>query len=188
MSSNLLFKPTSIDGLIVIERKVVADNRGYFYRLFSKSDFEGIGLKKPLFHINFSHTNKIHSIRGLHFQNPPHTETKIVTCVKGEVFDVAVDLRKNSPTFLKWFGVNLSETNHLSLFIPDGFAHGFQVLQNDSELIYLHTEEYVKESESGLHVLDPMLGIRWPFEPKNLSDRDKGFAFLNNNFKGIDII
>lgn len=188
MSSNLIFKPTSIEGLFIIERKVIEDNRGFFYRLFSKSDFDSIGLKEPLLQINFSHTNKIHSTRGLHFQKPPHTETKIVTCIKGEVFDVAVDLRKNSPTFLKSFGVNLSETNNLSLFIPDGFAHGFQVLKNDSELLYLHTEEYIKESESGLHVLDPMLGIRWPSEPVNLSDRDKGFPFLNNNFKGIEIL
>lgn len=188
MSSNLTFKATPIEGLFIIERNLIKDNRGFFFRLFAGSELVSIGLKKSIAHINFSHTNDLHSTRGLHFQYPPHTETKIVTCLKGEVFDVAVDLRKDSPTFLNWFGINLSPENNRSFFIPDGFAHGFQVLKKDSELIYLHTNEYVKESEGGLHVLDPLIGIKWPYEPTKLSERDKGFIFLNNNFKGIEIL
>ncbi len=188
MSSSLILSNSPIKDLFIIERKIIADNRGFFFRIFSKQELENIGLKKTLSQINFSHSNSINTVRGLHFQYPPHSETKIVTCLKGKVFDVAVDLRKDSSTFLNWFGVILSPENNRSLFIPEGFAHGFQVLEEDSELLYLHTEEYVKESEGGLHVLDPKIGIEWPNEPENLSERDKTFAFLNNNFKGIEIL
>lgn len=187
MSSNLKLIHTPLQGLYIVERNVIRDNRGFFYRLYSKKDLESIGIKKSITHVNFSHTNEMYTVRGLHYQNSPYTETKIVTCVKGEIFDVAVDLRKSSPTFLKWFGLSLSAKNQLSLLIPDGFAHGFQVIENDSEMIYLHTEEYVKESEGGLNVLDPMIGISWPSDPINLSDRDKNFPFIDKNFEGITL-
>lgn len=188
MASDFNFIQTSIDGLYILDRTKIKDSRGFFFRVFSKSELETIGLKKDLVHINFSHTDVKYSTRGLHFQYPPYMETKIVTCLNGAVFDVAVDLRKNSPTFLKWFGTILSSENNRSLFIPEGFAHGFQVLSENSELIYLHTEKYVKESEGGLHVLDPAIGIGWPEEPIGLSNRDSSFGFLDNNFKGIEIL
>lgn len=185
MSSSLKILATSITGLYIIERNIARDNRGFFFRIFAKEELEPIGLVKPILHINFSHTNERYTTKGLHFQYPPHAETKIVTCTKGEVFDFVVDLRKGSPTFLKWFGVVLSEENKQSIFIPEGFAHGFQSLQENSELIYLHSEAYVKESEGGINIMDPMVGIRLPAPPVNLSDRDKNFTFLKNDFQGV---
>ena len=187
MASNLRFLPTPISDLYVIERNIAEDNRGFFFRIFAREELEPIGFKKEIVHINFSHSKDLYTTKGLHFQYPPFAETKIITCVSGEIFDVAVDLRKNSPTYLNWYGKILSPENKHSLYIPEGFAHGFQALKPNSELIYLHTEKYVKESEGGLHVLDPMLNIQWPNQPVNLSERDNGFAFLDNNFKGIEI-
>jgi dTDP-4-dehydrorhamnose 3,5-epimerase len=187
MSSKIEILPTPISGLFVLKRKVISDNRGFFYRLFCQEELKEAGLEKPLSQINFSHANEKYTTRGCHFQHPPYTETKIVTCVKGEIFDVAVDLRKGSPTFLQWYGINLSEENNLSLYIPDGFAHASQSLRDNSSLVYLHTEAYSAGNEGGLNALDPMVSIKWPHEPKNLSVRDAHFPLLTSTFSGIDI-
>ncbi|MBE7411769.1 MAG: dTDP-4-dehydrorhamnose 3,5-epimerase [Leptospiraceae bacterium] len=182
------FLDTPINGLYIIERNIVSDDRGYFFRIFAKEELLKIGHTKPIVHINFSHANNRYTTKGLHFQYPPYSEIKIVTCVKGEVFDFVVDLRKNSPHFLKWFGITLSEKNKKSIYIPEGFAHGFQSISEDSELIYLHTESYRKESEGGINIFDPKIGIQLPSPPVNLSDRDKNFSFLNNDFEGVTIV
>jgi len=145
------------------------------------------GLFKPIVQINLSNAKEKYVTRGLHFQYPPYTETKIVTCVKGSIFDVAVDLRSDSPTFLKWFGTILSEENMQSLYIPEGFAHGSQSLSDESNLVYLHTALYSGSNEGGLNVLDPAIGIEWPNTPKHLSKRDASFLNINSNFKGINI-
>jgi dTDP-4-dehydrorhamnose 3,5-epimerase len=187
LSSGLEFFNTPISGLYVVERKLIQDNRGFFFRIFDDEDLIQIGLNKPIRHINFSHTNKKHTVKGLHFQYPPHAETKIVTCVKGEVYDVAVDLRKGSPTFLAYFGVRLSSENRKSLYIPEGFAHGFQAIQEDSELIYLHSEGFFPKSEGGFSPLDPRIGIQWPHPLQNLSERDKSFEKISTNFYGLEI-
>ena len=187
MSQNIKFSKTPISGLYVLERSVFNDTRGYFFRLFCSENLKEIGLSKPMAQINYSHSKKKFTVRGLHFQNPPYTETKIVTCTRGEVFDVAVDLRKGSPTFLQWYGLYLTEKNNLSLYIPDGFAHGFQTMTDESDLLYLHTHSYCEESEAGINILDPLIGVDWPGTPKNISERDSSFLHINRKFKGINV-
>jgi dTDP-4-dehydrorhamnose 3,5-epimerase len=176
---------TPLSGLVVIERKPIVDDRGFFCRYYCSEEFHEAGLRKPIVQINHTLTRKKGSIRGLHFQYPPHLEAKIVGCLKGEIFDVAVDLRKGSPTFLRWHGEKLSESNRNSLLVPEGFAHGFQALAGECELIYLHTASYAPEAEGGLNVLDPRLSIDWPLGITELSDRDRMHPMLAVDFDGI---
>jgi dTDP-4-dehydrorhamnose 3,5-epimerase len=142
---------------------------------------------KPIKQINHTGTKQAGTIRGMHFQHAPHAEIKIVSCLKGKVFDVAVDLRANSPTFLQWFATELSAENHHSLYIPEGFAHGFQTLTNDCELVYLHTAEYSPNHESALNPLDPKLAITWPDLISEISARDQNHPMINSHFKGIQL-
>ena len=127
------------------------------------------------------------SVRGLHFQLPPHSETKIVQCLRGTVFDVVVDMRAGSPTFLKWFSHVLSSEAHDSLYIPEGFAHGFQTLEADCEMLYLHSETYVPHAEGGVQVTEPLVSIEWPLPIVGLSQRDKEFPLLETTFTGINL-
>ena len=127
------------------------------------------------------------TVRGMHFQYPPHSETKIVTCLRGAVCDVAVDLREGSPTFLLHHVVCLSETNHFSLLIPEGFAHGFQTLAPNCEMLYFHTADYRADAEGALNVLDPKLAINWPRDVTAISERDKQHPFLAGDFRGVAI-
>lgn len=179
------FIPTPISGLWVAERKTFGDDRGVFARLFCAEELNEIGVDKPIVQINHSITRAKGTTRGLHFQNPPHAETKIISCLKGEVFDVAVDLRRESKTFLKWHAEKLSSENSRGIIIPEGFAHGFQTLTDDCELIYLHTDFYVPESEGGLNVKDNTIGIQWPLPIIGLSDKDKSYAPVDHNFLGV---
>jgi dTDP-4-dehydrorhamnose 3,5-epimerase len=165
----------------------MSDSRGFFARLFCIEEFRTIGLAKPIVQINHSLTAKRGTVRGLHFQYPPHTETKIVTCLHGEVFDVAVDLRADSPTFLQWHGEILSAANARSLCIPEGFAHGFQTMTEDCELLYLHTETYVPQSEDGVHPRDPRIGVQWPLPIAELSPRDEHHPMLGDGFVGMRV-
>jgi len=183
--SRFNFINTQLSGVKLVERSLIEDDRGFFSRFYCVQEFSDVGLDKPIVQINHTLTRKKGAVRGLHFQHPPYAETKLVSCVKGEVWDVAVDIRQGSPTFLKWHGEILSEQNHHSLLIPEGFAHGFQALTNDCELIYLHTESYRAEAEGGLNVEDPMLDIEWPCSIEELSDRDRGHEFLKENYQGL---
>ncbi len=176
---------TPLSGLVVIERKPIEDDRGFFCRYYCSEEFREAGLRKPIVQINHTLTRKKGSMRGLHFQYPPHEEAKIVSCLKGEIFDVAVDLRKGSPTFLRWHGEKLSASNRKSLLIPEGFAHGFQTMTADCELIYLHTASYAPDAEGGLNVLDPCLAIDWPLGIAGLSERDRMRPMLAADFDGI---
>lgn len=185
MSARFNFKPTPLSGLIIVERKILEDNRGSFSRLFCTAEFKEIKLKKPIVQINHSITRTKGSVRGLHFQLPPHAEIKIITCLKGEIFDIAVDLRRDSKTFLSWYGEKLTAKNQKSMLIPEGFAHGFQTLTDDCELVYFHTEFYSPESEQAFNVLDPRIGINWPLPITHISDRDETHAFIENDFTGI---
>ena len=178
-------KQTLIDGLTLITRKPVIDDRGQFDKLFCLDDLQKELQLAKVAQINHSRTNDIGTIRGLHFQLPPYSEMKIVCCIKGAVFDVAVDIRKNSPTFLKWHGEILSAENLNSLLIPKGFAHGFQTLNENSELIYIHTQPFKKEYEACLNATDPNIGIEWPRVISNRSRRDKSQKFIDSQFKGI---
>jgi len=178
---------TILDGVKLIEAVPQRDERGEFARIFCDSELEGILDGKAIKQINQSITRKVGTVRGMHFQNAPHAEIKIVRCLKGKVFDVAVDLRKNSPTFLNWFGIELSSKKNIALVIPEGFAHGFQVLEDSSELLYLHTAPYIASSEAAIRFNDPMVGIIWPITPTEVSQRDLSHVYLNSTFKGISV-
>ena len=176
---------TPITGLKEITRKPLADSRGYFERFFCLEELGDILAGRSIVQINHSLTFLAGTVRGMHFQTPPHSETKIVSCVRGAVFDVAVDIRQRSPTFLQWHGVNLSEDNHKTLIIPEGFAHGFQTLSERSELIYLCTAAYAPNTDSGLNPLDPALSIKWPLPISVMSDRDRNHPVTCDGFHGV---
>lgn len=182
---NIIEAPLS--NLRIIQRNFVVDHRGYLERVFCESDLQNLLAQKHIVQINHSLTARKGTVRGMHFQNTPFAEIKFISCLKGEVFDVAVDLRKDSPTFLQWHAEILSENNHRTYVIPEGFAHGFQALSDNCELLYLHTAPYMKSSEGALNVLDPRIGIQWALPVVELSARDQSHPFLDNNFSGINI-
>jgi dTDP-4-dehydrorhamnose 3,5-epimerase len=177
--------PTPLDGLMLVTRRRREDARGFFSRLFCAQEMAELGWHHPVAQVNHSLTRQPGAVRGLHFQHPPHAEDKFVSCLRGAVFDVAVDLRDGSPTFLCWHGETLSAENGRSLLIPQGFAHGFQALEPDCELIYLHSRPYAPEAEGGLHVSDPRLAIAWPCPVTDLSERDASHALVSDGFAGL---
>jgi dTDP-4-dehydrorhamnose 3,5-epimerase len=185
--NRLEIKTTSINDLYIIGSNPIYDDRGYFERLFCEEELRPI-LKKPIKQINHSLTKNKGSIRGMHYQIPPAAETKIIKCIKGSIYDVAVDLRKDSPTFLKWHGEIISEGNSKMFLIPEGFAHGFQTLDDNIEVIYFTTEYYSVENERGARFNDPLINIKWPLKFSESSERDKNFPFLGKNFNGLNIL
>lgn len=183
--SRLEFSATPLRGLLVARRARMSDARGFLSRLYSASEFSAVGISKPIADINQTLTRRRGVVRGMHFQRPPHAETKVVTCIRGAVFDVAVDVRSGSPTFLRWHAEVLSEENQRSMVIPEGFAHGLQALADDCELVYLHTAAYNAAAEGGIGPTDPRLQIAWPLEITEMSDRDRGHAPIDDDFRGI---
>jgi dTDP-4-dehydrorhamnose 3,5-epimerase len=155
--------------------------------MFCQETLNSALLGKSIAQVNHTMTIKRGTVRGLHFQYPPYAETKIVSCIRGEVYDVAVDLRQGSPTFLHWHAQSLTAADHKSLLIPEGFAHGFQALSEECELLYFLTAAYHPEAEGGLNSLDPKLGIYWPEPVRELSSRDAGHPMLVDSFEGIAI-
>ena len=178
---------TLLNGLQIVQRLCVEDDRGYFSRYFCANELTELGFSEPISQINHTHTRRCGAVRGLHFQYPPHAEIKMVSCLKGQIFDVAVDLRSDSPTFLAWYGQVLSAENHKSLLIPKGFAHGFQTLVDDCELLYLHSAAYAPSAEGALNALDPRLAIKWPLKISEMSDRDRHHPNLTPDFQGIEL-
>lgn len=178
---------TPLNGLKIIQRKPIQDSRGFLNRFYCAETFSAIGMHKPIVQINHTLTHQKGVVRGLHFQHPPFAETKVVSCIKGEILDIAVDIRQDSPTFLKWYAEILNEQNQRSLMIPEGFAHGFQTLTEDCELIYLHTAAYHQPSEGALNIYDPLLGIQLPLEITDLSERDRMHPMITNDFLGIAV-
>ena len=174
------FKKLAIEDVQLIIPKIFNDDRGFFLESFKKSDFVNNGIKDEFNQDNHSKSTK-GVLRGLHFQKPPKAQAKIVRCVRGAIFDVAVDLRKNSSTFKKWVGEILTEENKHMLYIPEGFAHGFVVLSDEAELMYKASNEYSKEHDRGVRWNDPEIGIEWniDFEPI-LSEKDKVQPFVND--------
>lgn len=168
---------SNLANLFIIERRRIGDERGFFSRFFCADELPDFGTGS-IAQINHTMTRAKGVIRGMHFQRAPHDETKFVSCLKGVIFDVAVDLRPESPTYLKWHGEILSEDNARSLLIPAGFAHGFQTLSEDCELIYLHDKPYAPDAEGGVNPLDPKINISWPLPVSQMSARDSNFAFL----------
>jgi dTDP-4-dehydrorhamnose 3,5-epimerase len=187
MTTRFDILPTTLEGLKVLRRKPVSDSRGFLERMFCAQEFVPVLGEKIITQVNRTLTGKCGSTRGMHFQRAPHAETKFVTCLRGEVFDVVVDVRKNSPTFLHWHGELLTQDNHVTLLIPEGFAHGFQTLSNDCEMLYFHTAAYHAESESALNAQDPRIGINWPMEITEQSERDKSHALITTEFKGVTL-
>lgn len=183
--SRLHFTDLPLSGLKLIQRQPIGDGRGYLSRLFCAEELAATGWVKAIAQINYTYTAKCGTVRGLHFQYPPHAEMKFVQCLRGEVFDVAVDLRRGSSTFLHWHAEVLSEENHRTLIIPEGFAHGFQALADGCEMLYFHTAAYCKEAEAGLHALDPRLDIHWPLPISDLSQRDSEHPGIGDEFQGV---
>lgn len=178
---------TTIDGLKVIKRKPISDHRGFLTRIFCADQLKVAGWKSPIAQINQTITKKRGTVRGMHFQNTPHAEMKLVSCLQGEIWDVAVDLRKNSQSFLQWHAEKLSAENCCALLIPEGFAHGFQTLSDDCELIYLHTAPYAPEAEAGIRPNDPSLDISWPLDFFEISTRDANHPLIKDQFSGIEL-
>jgi len=186
MSMRFEILETPIASLMVLQRKPICDRRGYLERIFCAQELQTLAPGKLIEQVNHTLTVSRGSVRGMHFQRPPHAEIKFVSCLRGEVFDVAVDLRHNSPTFLRWHAEVLSAENHKTLVIPVGFAHGFQTLSDHCEMLYLHTPLYTPDAEGGLFAQDPLLAIKWPLPVVELSQRDAAHPLLSDDFKGIE--
>ena len=184
---NFVFHSTPINNLQLIEEKPIRDDRGLFVRKFCQKKLSKLIPGKNIRQINRTLTLKKGTVRGLHFQFPPQAETKIVSCLKGKVWDVAVDLRKGSKTFLHHHAVLLTEDSFNSYLIPEGFAHGFQTLSENCEMLYFHTCDYNKDLEGEVNAVDPMIGINWPQPITERSERDNNPPMLSNDFKGIEL-
>ena len=180
-------KQTIFKNTFIIEPESFRDNRGLFSRVYCRHELRDIINEKNIVQVNHSRTRKKGALRGMHFQYPPVAETKMIKCIRGAVFDVMIDLRQNSPTFLKWHGEILSEENMKMMYIPEGFAHGFQTLNENCELIYLHTEFYNPADEGGVRYNDPAVDIMWPLEVTDISEKDLNHPLLTNDFEGIRI-
>jgi dTDP-4-dehydrorhamnose 3,5-epimerase len=185
MSGRFISTRTPLAGLLLLKRQKLGDARGHLSRLFDAEGMAGFGWLSGIAQVNETVTLHQGTVRGFHFQRPPFAEAKLVTCLRGKVFDVAVDMRAQSPTFLQHFAAELSEDNMHSLLIPEGFAHGFQALTDDVQLLYAHSAPYRAEAEGGLNPLDPRLAIAWPLPVINLSARDTSHMMIDGRFEGI---
>ncbi len=181
------FAATPLAGLCSLQGTRLQDARGFLERLYCAEEFSAAGWQGQIAQINHSYTRRRGAVRGLHFQHAPCAEDKLVHCLRGEVFDVAVDLRQGSPTLLRWHGVVLSASNGHALLIPRGFAHGFQALSDDCELLYLHSSPFVQQAEGALNVRDPRLAIAWPEPITELSARDAAHALLGPDYAGVRV-
>jgi|SRR5688572_6566016 dTDP-4-dehydrorhamnose 3,5-epimerase len=181
------FTETPLRGSYIIDLEPFSDERGWFARTYCKNEFSQIGHSKEWVQLNHSVTNRRGSIRGMHFQFPPHTEIKMVRCIAGSIYDVIIDLREGSPTFLQWVGTELSAANRRMLYIPEGFAHGFQALADNCELIYHHTSFYTPGSEGGIRFDDKRINIQWPGKVTDISARDSQHPYLDDSFTGIKL-
>lgn len=187
MSQHFEFIETPLLGAYRINRNMITDSRGFFSRFFCVKEFEVLGFDGPVAQMNHTLTEQKGAVRGMHFQYPPYAETKIVTCLQGEVLDVIVDIRKDSSTFLQSHTELLSAKNRSSLYIPNGFAHGFQTLTDNCQMMYLHSEFYTPSAEGALNPLDPTLAIKWPLTISELSERDRNHQFIDNKFNGVTV-
>ncbi len=178
-------RSTEIAGVIVVESEPFVDHRGSFTRLFCERELAQVLGHRHIVQINQSRTLAAGAIRGLHYQHPPHAEMKLVRCLKGRVWDVAVDLRRGSPTFLQWHAEELTPNNQRLLVVPEGCAHGFQVLEQESELLYLHTNFFERNAEGRARYDEPRIAITWPLPATDLSARDLGQPLLTQDFLGI---
>ena len=186
--TRFMIAETPLPGLVTLVRHPISDTRGYLERLYCHQELAPVLQGRTIQQINRTLTARCGTVRGMHYQHPPHAEMKFVSCLKGAVFDVAVDVRQGSPTFLHWYAEHLTEDNHRTLVIPEGFAHGLQTLTEDCELLYLHTAAYNADAEGALNVADPRLAITWPLPIAERSGRDQAHALLADiGFMGITV-
>lgn len=172
------FNETSLPGVFLIDVEPAEDDRGFFARAWCRKEFAANGLTAEINQVNISQNRHIGTVRGLHYQRAPHAEAKVIRCINGKIFDVAVDVRESSPNYLKWTGHELTADNRQSLFIPEGFAHGFLALTPNTEILYLISEFYSPQSEVGIPHNDPAIGIEWPAEILCISDKDASWPAL----------
>lgn len=183
----MVFKEQELEGLYEIEIQPIADNRGYFARIFCLNELKEIGLDCNVKQMNISSNEKKGVLRGMHFQYPPNSEIKIVQCIKGSIYDVVIDLRKNSKTFLEWRSFKLCASLHNALYIPRGFAHGFQTLEDETEVLYFHSENFAPENNGAIHYNDPRISINWPLSVSEISKNDSNIKFIDSKFSGVEV-
>jgi dTDP-4-dehydrorhamnose 3,5-epimerase len=176
----LLFTETRLKGAFILEIEKREDNRGFFARTFCQNEFKAHGLNPLVVQCNIAYNKKKGTLRGMHFQNAPHAENKLVRCTRGAIHDVIIDLRPDSPTYKHWVSAELTEDNHKLLYVPEGFGHGYQTLTETAEVIYQVSQFYAPESASGVRHNDPAFGITWPLAVAAISDLDKNWP----DFKG----
>lgn len=181
----MIFEPTGLNGSFIVIPEPFTDERGWFARTYCKNEFAKIGHAGEWVQMNHSFTKQKGSIRGMHYQPPPHSEIKLVRCIAGAAYDVIIDLRKNSPTFLHFFGAGISAANKKMMYIPEGFAHGFQTLTDDCELVYNHSQFYTPGVEAAIKYNDPAININWPMTVSSISAKDDNHPNIDSNFKGI---
>jgi dTDP-4-dehydrorhamnose 3,5-epimerase len=179
------FNTTRIDGLYIVETTPIVDARGSFVRTFCDDEFATIRVELHWKQSNLSTTLGKGSVRGMHFQYPPAAEVKLIRCLRGRVLDIAVDVRRDSPTFLQWEAVELTDNNDRMMFIPEGFAHGFQTLSDEVQLLYMHSSAWSATHEGRLRFDDPRINIAWPLPVGHISDRDLVTPFLDDRFTGV---
>jgi len=176
---------TPLEGLKVVKRRRHDDARGFLARVFCDGELAAAGWRRPVAQINHSATRGPGTVRGMHFQRGEHVELKLVTCLRGTIWDVAVDIRAGSPTFLRWHAEELSDENGCALLIPEGFAHGFQVQSDECDVLYLHSTPYAPHAEAGLNPRDPRLAISWPRPITLMSARDEAHPLVDDAFEGL---
>lgn len=175
---------TKIEGVVVVKFQRMSDDRGSFERLYCFNELGQFLDGKSIVQVNISKNKKVGTVRGLHYQLPPFAEKKLVYCLQGKIWDVVVDLREGSKTFLKWYSIELGEANGMGIIIPEGCAHGFQVLETNTKVNYFHTSFYNKPSETGIIYNDSLLDIPWPKMIANISDKDLTLPSITERFKG----
>lgn len=183
----LTITPLELQGAHLVELDPHTDERGSFARVFCRRDFEAIRPDLAFVQINRSRNRRAGTLRGMHYQQPPSAEAKLVGCSSGAALDVFVDIRTGSDTFLEHIAVELSSENNRMVFIPEGFAHGFQTLRDNTELMYYHTQFYDPTREAGINYADPRLAIDWPLDVVALSDKDRQRGMLSGNFQGVEL-
>jgi dTDP-4-dehydrorhamnose 3,5-epimerase len=171
----MIFRETELRGPFIIELERLEDQRGFFARGWCKKEFYSHGLELNLVQANISKNNKTGTLRGLHYQVPPYEEAKLIRCIRGSIYDVIVDLRPSSPTYKQWLGVGLTADNYRMLYVPKGFAHGYQTLEDNTEVFYHVSEYYTPTAERGVLYNDPAFTISWPLEVQVISDKDKSW-------------
>ncbi len=177
--SLMIFTETPLKGAFVIDLKEIEDDRGFFARAFCAKEFEFLGLKPAVAQVNLSFNKKKGTIRGLHYQDAPAAEAKFIRCISGVIYDVIVDLRADSPTYLQYFGIELSAQNRCALYVPEMFAHGYLALSNEAEALYSTSEFYTPGFEQGIRYDDPAVGVQWPIRVKIVSEKDASWPLID---------